>query len=51
VIDLNLSNHYGRVRAEEIDGKFYLTLDDYSGLDMVEISEELYHMIEKEFSK
>jgi hypothetical protein len=50
MINLNLSNYYGAVVAIEKNGKYYLTLGDYSGTDEVEISQELYEMIEGEFS-
>lgn len=51
MISLNLSNTYGTVVALERDGKYFLQLEDWSGPDVVEISEKLYKMIEKEFSK
>jgi len=48
-IDLRLSNYYGTVHAVERGGKFFLTLGDYAGMDEIEISEELFRAIEKEF--
>lgn len=50
MIRLGLSNFYGQVIAVEEDGKYYLKLDNYDGMDSVEISQELYEMIEGEFS-
>ena len=48
-IDIGLSNYYGTVHAVERGGKYFLTLGDYGGMDEVEISEELFRAIEKEF--
>jgi hypothetical protein len=50
VIKLGLSNFYGQVKAFEHDGKFYMSLDNYDGTDEIQISEELYRVIEREFN-
>lgn len=51
MISLGLGNYYGEVIALERDGKYFLQLEDWSGPSEVEISEKLYKMIKKEFSK
>jgi hypothetical protein len=48
-VKLGLSNHYGSVSAVKEDDKYYLLLDDYSGCNEKEISEELFTLIEEEF--
>jgi hypothetical protein len=48
-IYLGLGNYYGDVVAKEKDGKYFLELDDYSGTGKIEISQELFEMIKKEF--
>ena len=50
-ISLGLSNFYGEVVAKEKDGKYFLELDDYSGTSNVEISQELFEWIKKEFNE
>ena len=50
MIALRLGNYYGEVVAVEKEGKYYLELDNYDGTNEVEISQELYKMIEGEFS-
>ncbi|WP_185923393.1 hypothetical protein [Brevibacillus brevis] len=47
-IDIGLRNFYGKVEAVERDGKYYLELGCYSGVDSVEISEGLFFAIVKE---
>lgn len=49
MIDLNLGNYYGDVEAVEIEGSYFLQLDCWNGTGQVEISEELYKLIESEF--
>jgi hypothetical protein len=49
MIQLGLSNYYGDVVAREKDGKFFLELDNWDGTNRIEISQELYEMIKKEF--
>lgn len=48
-IPIGLSNSYGNVAAYKEGDKFYMGLDDYVGVDEVEISEELYNMLKNEF--
>jgi hypothetical protein len=50
-IDMGLSNYYGKVTAFKGDDKFYIQLDNYDGADQIEISEEFYNAIKKEFEK
>ncbi len=50
-IDMKLSNFYGSVTAYEKNGKYYISLGDWSGLDIHEVSEEFYRSIEKEFGE
>ena len=44
-----LSNYYGDVNLEAIEGKYYLTLEDYTGEYGVEVSEEFALAMQKEF--
>ena len=48
-IFLGLSNYYGEVEAFEINGKYYLGLENWSGISHREISEEFFNAIKKEF--
>lgn len=50
IINLGLSNYYGTVMAYEENEKYYLGLDDYSNMSIVEISEKLFKEIKDEFS-
>lgn len=50
MIKLGLANYYGQVVAVEKEGKYFLQLGNYDGTNEVEISQELYKMIESEFS-
>lgn len=49
-IHTGLTNYYGTVIAYEENGKHYLGLDDWSNMQIVEISERLFKEIEREFS-
>jgi hypothetical protein len=51
VINVGIANYYGSVMAfqNQEDGKYYLGLDDYNDMSIVEISEKLYLDIENEF--
>lgn len=44
-----LSNYYGRLHIKRIDGKHFMCLDDFDGDKKLEISEELFLALEKEF--
>jgi hypothetical protein len=46
---LGLSNYYGSVEAYEKDGKYFMSLENWDGDDIIEVSEEFYKAIEKEF--
>lgn len=48
-ITLGLGNYYGEVTAFENEGKFIIQLGDWNGPDTIEISEEFFKAIEKEF--
>jgi hypothetical protein len=48
-IHLGLGNYYGDVVARERDGKYFLELDNWDGTGKIEISQELFEMIKKEF--
>lgn len=48
---LGLSNTYGCVMAYEKDGKFFMSLSDYRGRDVLEVSEAFFRAIEKEFGE
>lgn len=50
IVNIPLSNTYGNVTAIRDSDKFFLLLDDYSSTDRVEISAELFWMIESEFN-
>lgn len=50
MLDLGLCNYYGEVCLEEINGKWYLSLDDWSDKRYVEISEKLAKAIKEEFA-
>jgi hypothetical protein len=50
-INLGVGNYYGDVEAVELDGKYYLILDNWDQHDMKEISKEFYDAIIKEFVK
>jgi hypothetical protein len=50
VIHVGIANFYGSVIAfQGDDGKYYLGLDDYGEMSIVEISEKLYLDIQNEF--
>lgn len=52
VIFLGISNYYGHVFAEKLEnGNYLLCLDDYSGMNSREISEEFFLAIQKEFGE
>jgi hypothetical protein len=50
-IEFPVSNYYGTpfVHYDEDNGKYYLELENYNGLDIVEISKEFYKACKKEF--
>jgi hypothetical protein len=50
-IKLGLSNYYGSVYASKEGDKYFLNLDDVYNTKSVEISEELFLLIKKEFNK
>lgn len=49
VIFMCIGNYYGTVEAYSQLGKYYMVIDDYNGNDQVEISEEFFNAIRKEF--
>ena len=49
-IQTDVWNYYGEVVFSECeDGKFYLELEDWGGVNKVEISKDFYNMAKKEF--
>lgn len=48
---IGLSNYYGCVTIKKSKGKYYWSLEDYSGIDWHEISKELYELLLKEHTK
>ena len=44
-----IENYYGKVKAYEIDGKFYIGLENYCNNSEVEISEKLWEALVEEF--
>jgi hypothetical protein len=45
--DINVCNTYGSLRVKSSNGKFYWSIEDYSGDHWLEISENLYNEIIK----
>lgn len=51
-IESGLSNYYGSVEFIEVNGLYYMHLDDWDdGFNGIEISKEFYDAAVKEFSK
>ena len=50
-INTGLSNYYGHVGAWEEDGKFYIFLEDWNGLNQIEISEKFFLAMMEEFGE
>lgn len=48
-VDLSLSNYYGSVYAFNIDGKCHMELENYSGVDTVDISLDTFNALAIEF--
>lgn len=49
LVSLGLSNCYGGVLAYQSMGKYYMELEDYNCTHTIEISEEFFRAVEKEF--
>jgi hypothetical protein len=47
-VKLGIGNYYGSLVAVERDGKFFLELNDYDGIDSIEISKKLFKLLQKE---
>lgn len=51
MIHFGLGNYYGEVIAYEKEDKYFMGLDDYSHMSVIEISEVFYEAIQQEFTK
>jgi hypothetical protein len=49
MIYFGLDNYYGSVMAYEKEGKYFMGLDDYDHMAVIEISQKFYEAIEQEF--
>ena len=50
-VTTDLCNYYGTVEFTQRDnGKYYMELENYSGINDVEISKEFFEMAKKEFA-
>lgn len=48
-ISLQVSNYYGGTEVCEINGVYYIVLENLNGIDFKEISKEFYDACVKEF--
>ena len=42
----SIGNCYGKLNIAEVEGKFYWSIEDYSGFEVEEISGTLYQQLE-----
>jgi hypothetical protein len=48
-IYLGIQNYYGMAHSFELDGKYYICIDDANYRSSIEISEKFYNAIVEEF--
>ena len=51
VCELELSNYYGKVALYIVDGVAFLGLENYDGLNAIEVSDEFAIAFRKEFDE